>query len=633
MTTTGYDTPAEAWLTRFLVCHAAAGIPDDQVDILRAGLRETPFATVVGCLQGLEPAPHRLTAIQVYQHWIAGQPPGSGQIFAAWFNLGVAFAQAGDRTLAAAAYRNALAIRPDFHAAAANLGLIQESLGDTASALDIWDQALQSNDARTTLLNNRGRLYEQLNRLDDAERELCRSLLTDPDQPDVIQHWVHIRQKLCRWPVLTAGIPGLSPEHLLRHAGPLGVLALSDDIAVQRDTTRVWINRKTSATPRHLSPPEGYRHDRIRLGYLSSDFCRHAMSYLIAELFERHDRQKFEIFGYCIGADDNSDIRARIVGAFDRFRVLRPLDDAAAAQAIRDDEIDILIDLNGLTSGARPQILRWKPAPVQATYLGFIGPIPLPELDYMFCDGQVVPPDVAHQYQPAPLFIAANYQANDSKRVIGAMASRAQAGLAEDRFVLCCFSNYYKITEEMFGAWMSILNRVGNTILWLSADNPAAQANLLERARLCGVGPERIVFAARVGPDEYMARLALADLFLDTFPYNAGTIASDAIRMGLPLVTRLGWSFASRMAGRLLASVQAGDGITASPEAYADFAVTMASDPVAYRAYKSHFGANAWIREIGDIATFTASYENTLSRIAKRTPLSVAPPRVMETVS
>ncbi len=613
-----------AWLAALLSRHDGVQFPDEDIPALRARLRDIPFAAAVGALSEVDAARAPLVSVALYQHWIASQPMGAPHLFAAWFNLGVAFSQAGDRTRAGAAYQNALAARPDFHAAAANLGLVQESLGDTTAALDTWSQALQTNEARTTLLNSRGRLFEQLNRLDEAEAELRRSLMTDPNQPDVIQHWVYIRQKMCLWPVLTTEVPGLTPPDLLRNAGPLSVLALSDDIAVQRDTAAAWIERKTAATPHHLSPPEGYRHDRIRVGYLSSDFCRHAMSYLIAELFERHDRARFEIFGYCISNDDNSEIRGRIIRAFDHFRVLRTLDDAAAAQAIRDDEIDILIDLNGLTSGARPQIQRWKPAPVQAAYLGFIGPIPMPELDYLFCDPMVVPPDLAGAYQPAPLYIAPNYQANDSKRGIGAAATRTAAGLPEDKFIFCCFSNYYKITQEMFAAWMTILARTDNSVLWLSADNAPTQQRLSRTAATHGIAPERIIFAARVGPDEYMARLTLADLFLDTFPYNAGTIASDAIRMGLPLVTRVGWSFASRMAGRLLASVQALEGVASTQDAYIDFAVKMAADPLAWHTYRAQFGARAWAREIGDIAGFTASYEATLLTIAKRAPEATA---------
>jgi predicted O-linked N-acetylglucosamine transferase (SPINDLY family) len=209
------------------------------------------------------------------------------------------------------------------------------------------------------------------------------------------------------------------------------------------------------------------------------------------ELFEQHDRGRFEVYGYCSSPEDGSPIRARVIAAFDHFVPVRDLSDEAAARRIREDEIDVLIDLNGLTSGARLQILRWRPSPVQATYLGFIGPVPLPELDYMLCDDFVVPPGVASAYQPTPLYVADIYQANDSKRAIGATVSRAEAGLPEGRFVFCCFSRHYKITEEMFAGWMEILRKTGDSVLWLADDNQWSCQNLRQFATAAGIDPAR----------------------------------------------------------------------------------------------------------------------------------------------
>jgi len=554
-------------------------------------------------------------AIALYRGWIASHAGGTRLLHGAWFNLGVELSRAGAPGEAMLAYRSALALKSDFSPAAINLGLLLEQRGQTDAALQTWDQAIQPAAARTALINQRGRLLEQSGRLAEAEQALRASLLTDPAQPDAVQHWMHIRQKMCEWPILGELIPGLTRQNLLEQCGPLAALALTDQVAEQHAICDAWLRRKLTPAPERLSPARGYRHDRIRLGYLSSDFCRHAMSYLIAELFERHDRERFEVFGYCITLDDGSDIRRRVIGAFDHFVSLRALSDEAAARRIREDEIDILIDLNGLTSGSRLQILRWRPAPLQATYLGFIGPVPLPELDYLFCDSIVVPPQTAPAYGPRPLYIAEIYQANDSQRTIAAPSSRAKAGLPQDRFVFCCFSNHYKITEAMFAAWMDILRRAGNAVLWLVADNQWSCRNLQLRSVAAGIDPARLIFAGRVDPSEYMARLALADLFLDTSPYNAGTIASDAIRMGLPLMTLWGQSFASRMAGRLLAAIGAGRGIASSLADYVETAVTLANEPQAYAAYKALFTEARWAATIGDIAGFTAEFEATLLRI------------------
>jgi predicted O-linked N-acetylglucosamine transferase (SPINDLY family) len=254
---------------------------------------------------------------------------------------------------------------------------------------------------------------------------------------------------------------------------------------------------------------------------------------------------------------------------------------------------------------------------VQATYLGFIGPVPLPELDYILCDDFVVPPEMAAAYQPVPVPIGGLYQANDSKRAIGAPLSRAEAGLPPDAFVYCCFSNHYKITQDMFSAWMAILRQAPGSILWLTEDNPWSRQNLQQAALATGVDPERILFAGRTDPASYMTRLTLADLFLDTFPYNAGTIASDAMRMGLPLLTRIGRSFASRMASRLLHAIGADDGIAGSTEDYIGKAVGFATDRGAHAAYRARFTPAAWRETIGDIEGFTNRFEATLFRIAR----------------
>ena len=608
----------DTWLADFLNQYSSEGESNQTLDECQDRLRAATLMQIISAIETANPKPGARAVIALYQQWILSQLPGSQHLYLAWFNLGVEFCHAGDQQNAIVAYESALALRPDFHSAAVNLGTVLEARGMPDAALQAWDRAIQPDDARLTLLNNRARVLELLGRFEEAEQEMRRSLLIKPDQPDVIQHWVHIRQKMCKWPVLATKIAGLSTDDLLRHAGPLSTLALTDDIDLQREAGRDWIARKTFPVPLALCPPDGYRHDRIRLGYLSSDFCRHAMSYLIAELFERHDRARFEVFGYCSSPEDGSDIRARVIRSFDQFRNIKHIPDAEAARVIRDDEIDVLIDLNGLTSGARPQILRSRPAPVLATYLGFVGPVPLPELDYMLCDELVVPETLRSAYDPKPLYIAANYQANDSKRTIGAATTRSAAGLPDDKFVFCCFSNHYKTTEGIFSAWMEILRKSDDSVLWLVGDNEWAKQNMLTRAAAFGIDPARIIFASRVGPDDYMARLALADLFLDTFPYNAGTIASDAIRMGLPLLTLSGRSFASRMAASLLTAVGASQGRVTSLQAYIEFAVRMATNKSAFDAYKGLFSVNAWRTDIGNIETFTESFENALSAIAKR---------------
>jgi predicted O-linked N-acetylglucosamine transferase (SPINDLY family) len=583
-----------------------------------ARLRHAAFEQVVEEVERLGANCGMPAAIALYRDWIALQGGNGPALHAAWFNLGVELSRAGCAGDAAEAYRRALALRPGFAPAAINLGLALEQAGEAEAALACWEQALQPDTARTALLNQRARLLEGAGRLAEAEAQLRRSLLTDPQQPDAVQHFVHLRQRMCAWPALDPSLPGFDTAALLRQSGPLAALALTDDVATQAEVAAAWLARKAPPAPVRLSPAEGYAgHRRIRLGYLSSDFCRHALSLLMAELFERHDRAGFEVFGYCASPDDGSDVRARVCAAFDHFRSVRALDDAAAARLIRSDEIDILVDLNGLTAGSRLPLLRWRPAPVQATYLGFVGPVPLPELDYLFCDDVVVPPAVAGQYRPAPLPIAPFYQANDSRAEMGPVPSRAAVGLPEERFVFACFANHYKITEAQFGVWLEILRRTDGAVLWLAMDNPWSMANLVARAAAGGVDPARLVFAPRVGPAEYRARLAVADLYLDTFPYGAGTVASDAMRAGLPVLTLVGAAFASRMAARLLIAMGAEEGIAETAEAYVARAVAWAADRAGHATFRARFAPERWAATIGDTAGFIAAYEATLRRIRR----------------
>jgi predicted O-linked N-acetylglucosamine transferase (SPINDLY family) len=614
--------PAEAldigWLTGLLAGQTWPPLlpPAEEARRQRA-LQAMRLEALLPLLERASQEGRRGITLGAYQAWLAANP-GHPQAVAAWFNLGVEFAQTGEQGQAATCYRNALALKADFHEAAVNLGLALEAAGDAEAALATWQQALQPEVTRRQLLNHRGRLLELRGRFAEAEQALRASLLSDADQPDVLQHWTHLRQKLCQWPIHAGDIPGLAQEQAQLNAGPLGALALFDDIALQRRIVAAWLARKVPAAPRHLAPPQGYRHERIRLGYLSADFCRHAMSFLIAEVLERHDRARFEIFGYCSSPEDGSEIRARVIGALDHHVRIGALDDAAAAQRIREDEIDILIDLNGLTRGARLGVLRWKPAPVQATYLGYIGSVPLPELDYLLCDAVTIPADAAPLYAPQPLAIEGLYQANDSRMPALPALTRAQEGLPEAAFVFCCFANLYKITEPTFADWMAILRAVPRGVLWLAEDGHGGSANLRARAAQAGVAPDQLVFGARVEPARYLARLRLADLFLDTTPYNSGTVASDALRMGLPLLTLAGQAFAARMACSLLNAIGLQDGITTTRADYVARAIAFANDPVRHAAARAMLAGDAWLRTLGDCAGFTRRLEATLERVTLR---------------
>ena len=600
---------------------------------LRRCLAELTIAEIVDLVDTLKAKDGEPRSIALYRCWIAQSAHRVRQLYPAWYNLGVQLVAAGATSDAKEAFETALSLKPDLAPAALNAGLCREEMADIDGALTIWQSGLQSDEDRTTLLNQRGRLLEKLKRYDEAERVLTASLLTDPGQPDAIHHWVGVKTKACSWPIF-AGLPKLDRDALLASTGALSALALTDDPALQDASNAAWIARKL---PPHdhppLSPPSGYAHRKLRIGYMSSDYCLHPIAYLVADLFEQHDRDAFTIYGYCSTKDDGSDVRRRVLAAFDHVRSILDMTDEEAARTIRADDIDILVDLNGLTLGTRLPVLQWRPAPVQVTYLGYNGPIPLPDLDYIIADRFVIPPSTAARHRPAPLYLPSCYQANDRHLPVTTGETRAAAGLPEDGFVFCCFCNSYKITEAMFEAWITILRRTENTILWLYADSDTAQRNMTRHFVTAGLSEDRLVFAARNRPEVYRARLALADLFLDTFPYNAGTTASDALRVGLPVVTLAGRTFISRMAGSLLRAVGLEEGVVYSVDAYVELAVDLARDPARYRVFREVVSGDAWARTLGDTPAFMRGFEAALKGVAiarppllsKESEIAVAP--------
>lgn len=560
-------------------------------------------------------------AIQCYKAWLLTPESESQHHYIALFNMGVLLRSAGQTEAAIVAYQSALTLRPDFYQAAVNLGLALEAQDKPEAAMAIWESALQPIEGQTLLLNHLGRSLESARLYAQAENKLARSLQLNPHQPDAIQHYFHLRQKQCEWPVIKP-LPGLSEQELLDSFGPLGLLALSDDPGLQARAVQSWIARKLPTDLPRLSPIDGYQHKRLRLGYMSCDFRWHAVSILTAELFELHDREQFEIYGIDFSVDDGGSMRKRVLSAMDHHLPIQALNDEEAAQLIRAHEIDILIDLTGLTSGARYPILAYKPAPIQISYLGFVGSCGMPQMDYILVDRFVFPEELALFYLEKPLYLPEVYQSNDSQREIGTTPSREDCQLPADGFVYCSFNGSYKITPAVFAVWMRILKRVPNSVLWLVADNPWAQQNLSDQAYQHGINPNRLVFAERVAPAEYLARYRVADLLLDTSPYNAGTTASDALWAGLPVLTCPGRTFASRMAGSLLNAVGLHELIAADWLAYENKAVQLALQPEELANYRQRLASSAKSSPLFDTLRFVRNLEATLKLATHIKPLS-----------
>ncbi len=521
-------------------------------------------------------------ALELYEAWI--RQSDSPLRYVASFNLGAMYSAQADIQRAKEAYERSLEQYPDFMQARLNLGSILEQQGREDEALEQWRLALLSREVdkpgnlslRLHALNNLGRLLEKQRQFSPALEVLEQSLALDFKQTDVMIHLVHLTQKICKWPIY-APPEGMTKEELVKGTSPLAMLAASDDPEAQLACSRRFVQYKYPCEAvEPLAPPGGYRHDKIRIGYLSSNLSTHAVSLLTVELFELHDRSRFEVYGFCWSHEDGTAFRQRVINGFDHFIRIGALGDKEAAECIRSHEIDILVDLHGLTSGARPLILSYRPAPVQATYLGFPGPTGIPWIDYVVADRYMIPEEESRYYGEKPLYLPNCFQASDSKRQVAPMPKRADYFLPDDAFVYCTFNNNYKYTPEMFAAWMRILGRVPKSVLWLLSDNQWVKENLCRSAKEMGIGEERLIFAPRAVPEEYLARYQLADLFLDTYPFNGGTTANDALFMGLPLLTLSGRTFASRYAGSLLTHLGIPELITTRLSDYEKKAVKLA---------------------------------------------------------
>lgn len=553
--------------------------------LLLAQAGRLPLVSLLELAGPLAAAGHAAEAEALYRAWLAHDP--SPQRFVALFNLGVLLGESCRAAEAVDCYREALQLNPAFAQAGINLGSQLEKLGDVEGALAAWRQTLtllHSVPADAVELcrlasNNIGRVAEQLRRYGEAEAALAASLALDPDQPDVIQHWIHLRQKQCKWPVYDgSAVPGLSGNAMLLATSPLAMLAAFDDPALHLMAARNFVQRKFAALPPPMARAAHPPHRRLRIGYLGGNLCVHAVGLLLADVLEHQDRAAFESFAFCYSPEDGTAYRARLLAAFDHVQRVAELNDEQLAQLIARCEIDVLVDLHGLSDGVRAGVLSRRPAPVQLTWLGFIGPCALPFIDHVIADRFSLPESQRMFYAESPLFLSRS-TIPLSRRPAPLPRTRAEAGLPQHAFVYASFNNVYKLNPRMFGSWMRILGRTPGSVLWLLDDNPVATANLRAEAARHGVDPARLVFAPRVGHADYLARFPCADLFLDNHPYNAGSTAADALGSGLPLLTLAGNSFVSRMAGAMLQQLGLDELIATTHEQYEDAAVELWREP------------------------------------------------------
>ncbi len=596
--------------------------PRDFADfVLRAWRGSLDVSGLIDYATELEHSQRAALTVVLYRTWLERNT--SPYAYAVYFNLGVALAKENDLKAAEAAYQQSFALNPGFAQPRLNLGSLYERMGRVDEALREWQWVAENLPAQPPhnkplllmALNHLGRVLETHKRLAESLQWLCTSLSVEPEQPDVLQHWVHLRQKQCIWPVLEP-LSGVGVEAMREAASTLSMLCITDDLMQQRDAARRYAKQQMANHPPPMASPRGYGHQTLRIAYLSSDFCLHPVAMLCAELFELHDRSRFEVYAFCWSPQDDSPLRARVMQGMDQFIRIDTQSDDDAAKLIRSHDIDILVDLQGQTSGARPGVLAQRPAPIQITWLGLPATTAMPCIDYLIADRFVVPETTASLYTEKILYLPDVYQVSDRKRAVGRIPSRGDCGLPEQGFVYCCFNNNFKFTPEVFDAWMRILHRTPGSVLWLLSDNPWAEANLGARARQLGMDANRLVFAPRVAPPDYLARYAVADLFLDTFPFNAGATANDALWMELPVLTIAGQSFASRMAGALLTAAQMPELIAYNLRDYEERAVALAVAPQECTAFRARLKSVKSTGVLFDTPRFVRQLETRLQEIA-----------------
>jgi predicted O-linked N-acetylglucosamine transferase (SPINDLY family) len=553
---------------------------------------------------------------------------GSPSPYDAALKEAAALDRAGKLSEAEARYRAILGADPNHIDAVQGLTRIQFQSGRFEDALAAIDRALKAHGQRADLWSNRGACLAAMKRFEDAVASLDQSLRlngsfggarlnranallelgrypeaardyesvlrTNPDISSALGGLLRCKIQICDWKDLDAhwnrALADLRSERSA--IPPMVITALGSTAEDQFRNSRILARRYFANRP-SIWQGERYGHTRIRIAYVSADFHAHATATLTAGLFEEHDRRRFETYAISFGPDDGSPMRRRLEAAFTRFLHMPNASDETIARTLKDLEIDIAIDLKGLTPNARPGIFARRPAPVQVSYLGYPGTMGAPYIDYLIADSIVIPPEHSSHYSEAIVRLPESYQPNDLRRQIAAVRpTRRELGLPETAFVYCCFNNPYKITREIFALWMRLLSEIEGSALWLLEDSPTVMDNLRREGASRGVSPERLLFAPRIAPEEHLARHSVADLFLDTLPYNAHTTASDALFAGLPLLTCIGSTFPGRVAASLLETMGPQELIVTSLDDYHSLGLKLARDPAALKALREKLASN-----------------------------------------
>jgi protein O-GlcNAc transferase len=580
----------------------------------------------------------------------------------AHFNLGVIYKITGQLSDAVESYKTAISFDQRYFDAFNNLGNVLHILGLNHESISSYHAANKIRPDNAEVNNNLASVYKTMGRLEDSETFYRKAIDLQPDYAEAFHNLgvvlkktnnleealecyeraenlnpniefilgplLQVKKNLCNWDKLDNKLDKLSKDiKNNKSIGPFFLLGLIDNPQLQKLNTEIYVNKKY---PNNNSQPQlnkYSKHKKIRIGYFSADFHNHATMHLMAELFECHDKDYYEIFAFSFGPNvEQEKWRERVYLSFDKFMDVSLMSEAEIAALSRQMEIDIAVDLKGFTKDSRPNIFLERCAPIQISYLGYPGTMSADFIDYLIADQILIPKESQNCYTEKIVYMPDSYQVNMSKRKVSKVKiSRKELGLPEDAFVFCCFNNAYKISPLTFKSWMRILTKVKDSVIWLLIKDKNAIKNLQQEAEKFGVDKERLVFASYVDVEDHLNRIKNANLFLDTLPYNAHTTASDALRVGLPVITCLGSSFASRVAASLLNAVNMSELITTSQESYECLAIELALDSKKMIATKEKLINNLPSSPLFNSSLFTKNLESAYKIIYDRYQADLKP--------
>jgi predicted O-linked N-acetylglucosamine transferase (SPINDLY family) len=530
----------------------------------------------------------------------------------AYNNMGVTLQEQGKLEEAIEAYNKALALKPDYAEAYNNMGNAFKDQGKLEEAIEVYNKAIALKPDYANAFYNMATALQEQGKLEEAIEACNKALVIKPDHEAARTHKLHQQAHICNWESIAEDvhlIPGLGTSE--KDVPPFSLLPLEDAPERHLARSKVYAKVNYPQKPLPLKVRPSKRPKRIRIGYFSTDFKEHPVAYLIAKVLEQHNRDQFEVFGYSIYGSSSCAMRQRLEKSFDSFVDVQSMSDRDIALLARRDNIDIAVDLNGYTTNARTGIFAYRAAPIQINYLGYPGTMGSNFMDYIVSDRFLIPVKNQKYFSEKQLYLPNTYLPTDDTLSISSQpTSRSDLDLPESSIVFCAINNTYKINQHVFDIWMRLLERVSGSVLWLFETNKFVKANLRKEANKRGVKSDRLVFAKKVNHKKYLSQFQQVDIFLDTFTYNAGATASNALWAGLPVVTKIGQNYTARMAGSMLNAVGLPELITETEKDYEALILELATNPKKLSEVKEKLANNRLTQPLFNTELYTKHLEN-----------------------